>query len=349
MTGATRDDQYERLLGYIVGNQASWFVDIGLKAGIFRAIADAGRGIDDGDLAVSLGFEPRYVGAWCRGAYAFGLLEWDESSGYRLAPHMESLLLDAADPRFMGGRVQFAVALFEDYLAFPEYLRSGRIWPRSEHDPFILEALQNTTKPDCVMITEQVLPQAPETLQRLETGGEILDVGSGAGHHVIHYATRFPNARVVGLEPDEPSIELARRALADVGLEGRVELRRGDANQLDVADVFDLVTMNVTLHETGEWSDYENVLVRVRRALRPGGTAVVAELPYPDSPAGYRQSLVYQLYAGVQLHEALVGCGMITQGQLRELLVGTGFDEVRVADQPMPTRFVMLGRKGTSP
>lgn len=104
--------------------------------------------------------------------------------------------------------------------------------------------------------------------------------------------------------------------------------------------------MNVTLHETGGWDDYENVLTRVRRALRLGGTVVVAELPYPDSPAEYRQSPVYQLYAGVQLHEALVGCGMITQGQLRELLVGAGFDEVRVAEQSMPTRFVMLAGKG---
>ena len=46
--------------------------------------------------------------------------------------------------------------------------------------------------------------------------------------------------------------------------------------------------------------------------------------------------------AGVQLHEALVGCGMITQGQLRDLLTEAGFANVRVAEQPLPTRFVML-------
>lgn len=347
MDDATKDHQYERLLGYIVGNQAAWFVDIGLKAGIFRAISQHDGGIGEEGLAAVLGFEPRYVGVWCRGAYAFGFLDWDGSSGYRLAPHMQSLLLDAADPHFLGGRVQFAVALYEDYLAFPAYLRSGGIWPRSEHDPFILEALKNATKPDCVMISEQVLPEAPETLQRLETGGAILDVGAGAGHHVIHYATRFPTATVVGLEPDRPSIDLAREALIGAGLETRVELRHGEANELDVEDVFDLVTMNITLHETGGWSDYTNVLARVRRALRPGGTVVVAELPYPDSPADYRHNPVYQLYSGIQLHEALVGCGMITQGQLRELLVGARFDQVRVAEQSMPTRFVMLGGKGT--
>jgi hypothetical protein len=48
----------------------------------------------------------------------------------------------------------------------------------------------------------------------------------------------------------------------------------------------------------------------------------------------------------VQLHEALVGCGMITQGQLRDLLTETGFENARVAEQPLPTRFVMLAEAG---
>ena len=60
----------------------------------------------------------------------------------------------------------------------------------------------------------------------------------------------------------------------------------------------------------------------------------------------YRGNPVYQMMAGVQLHEALVGCGMITQGQLRNLLVETGFHNVRVADQPLATRFMMLAEKG---
>lgn len=42
-------------------------------------------------------------------------------------------------------------------------------------------------------------------------------------------------------------------------------------------------------------------------------------------------------------HEALVGCGAITQGELGDLLSGAGFDDVRVAEQSMPTRFVMIG------
>jgi ubiquinone/menaquinone biosynthesis C-methylase UbiE len=197
------------------------------------------------------------------------------------------------------------------------------------------------------VLTEHVLPQAPQTLARLEQGGKILDVGAGGGYHTLRYAGRFPEAHVVGLEFDAPSLALARETIAEAGLEGRVELRHGDANELDEEDAYDLVTMNIALHETGGPPEYRNVLSRVRRALKPGGTVVVSELPYPDSPGEYRDAPVYKALAGVQLHEALVGCGMITQGQLGVLLAETGFANARVAEQPLPTRFVMLAEKAS--
>jgi hypothetical protein len=101
---STKQAQWQKLFGYILGNQAAWIADIGLKAGLFRAVADVGEeGITEEALAQRLDYKLRYVQVWCRGAYAFELLDWEERSGYRLAPHMESLLLDPADPQFLGG------------------------------------------------------------------------------------------------------------------------------------------------------------------------------------------------------------------------------------------------------
>ena len=34
--------QWQKLFTYLLGNQAAWIIDIGLKAGLFRAIAEAG-------------------------------------------------------------------------------------------------------------------------------------------------------------------------------------------------------------------------------------------------------------------------------------------------------------------
>ncbi len=342
----TKQDQWQRLVGHIIGYQTTWIVDIGLKGGLFRAIAAAGpEGIGDEELARSCAFFPRYVGLWCRAAYAYELLDWDARTGYRLAPHMEALLLDTGDPQFIGGRIQFYAALYEDFRAFPAYLHSGETWPRSAHDPWLLEALKNLSKPDAGVVTASILPQVPEALGRLERGGALLDIGCGAGFALTHYAARFPCARVVGLELDEPSVELARCEVAAAGLADRVEVRHGDATRLDEEAAYDVVTLNIALHETGGPPEYRAVLDGVRRALKPGGVVVVLELPYPDSPDAYRGSPVYRLLAGVQLHEALVGCGMITQGELRALMADCGFSNARVVQQPLPTRFVMIGEK----
>ncbi len=345
-TEITKQTQWQKLLNYILGNQAAWITNIGISTGLFRAIADVGEaGITEDTLAQKLDYKLRYVQVWCRGAYAFELLDWEEQSGYRLAPWLETLLLDSTDSQFMGGRFQFYTALYEDYKAFPNYLQTGGIWPRSEHDPFLLEALKNLTKADCVMITDQVLPQAPDVLAQLEVDGTILDIGVGGGHHIVHYARRFPKAQVIGLELDGPSVELAQQTVDEAGLGEQVQIRHADANHLSEEGIYDLVTMNIALHETGGPTEYQNVLSRVFKALKPGGMVVVSEIPYPDLPRAYREHLIYKMLAGVQLHEALVGCGMITQGELGQLLRESNFANVRVATQSNPARFVMMGEK----
>ena len=124
-----------------------------------------------------------------------------------------------------------------------------------------------------------------------------------------------------------------------------MKIRHAVANHLNEEAIFDLVTMNIALHETGGPAKYRNVLSRVFQALKSGGTVIVSELPYPDLTSSYRDQLIYRMLAGVQLHEALVGCGMITQGELRQLLQEGNFANVRVATQPNPARFVMMGEK----
>ena len=110
---STKQDQWQKLFGYLLGNQAAWIADIGLKAGLFRAIADAGEeGITEEALARRLDYKLRYVQVWCRGAYAFELLDWDEQAGYRLAPPLGSLLFGPTHPPFLGGRIPIYTPLY---------------------------------------------------------------------------------------------------------------------------------------------------------------------------------------------------------------------------------------------
>jgi ubiquinone/menaquinone biosynthesis C-methylase UbiE len=346
MDEAAKVAQRDRIFGFMMGYQALWILDVGLKSGVIAALAEAPEGVGEEALAAQLGQDPDYLRTWLRAAYAYELLDFEPDRGYRLPDGLAPVLLDPADPLYVGGRIQFFAALHEDFRAFPDRLKDGRPFWRADHDPALLRGIMETSKPDFPIMTERVIPQEPALERRLAAGGEILDLGCGAGFGLVHLARRYPKARLLGIDPEPQQLELARAQVDQAGLEPRVRLEQGDARHLDQPARFDLVVMNIALHETGGEADYRDVLARVRRALRPGGWLLVSELPYPGTVEEYRSQPAYKLMAGVQFHEILTRCGMITIPHLEELLREAGFAPVRKVDQPSPTRVMFLAGMG---
>lgn len=82
---ASKQIQFQKVLDYVVGNQAAWIANIGLQVGLFRAVADAGgSGITETALS--------------------------EKLGYKLAPSRGGVVVFAdADPAGVGGHVVHAV------------------------------------------------------------------------------------------------------------------------------------------------------------------------------------------------------------------------------------------------
>lgn len=65
---------------------------MGLRSGLIATL-DARPGRTADDLADALGLDHFYVSVWCRSALAAGVLD-RAGDGYRLAPHLGTLLLD---------------------------------------------------------------------------------------------------------------------------------------------------------------------------------------------------------------------------------------------------------------
>ncbi len=128
---------------------------------------------------------------------------------------------------------------------------------------------------------------------RRAPGARVLDVCTGTGDVAIGLARRLPSARITGVDFSEPMLELGRLKVRRRGLEGRVELVRGDALRLPFEDGgFDAVTVAFGLRNL---TDRRLGIREMVRVLRPGGRLLVLELSPP--PAG-RLGRLYAWYLG---------------------------------------------------
>jgi len=113
----------------------------------------------------------------------------------------------------------------------------------------------------------------------LEPGARVLDLATGTGDLALLIAEAAPTARIVGLDPSEKMLEVARAKVEKAGLLGRIELVVGDAESLPFADsTFDGVTIAFGIRNV---PDRERALAEMTRVTKPGGRIAVLELSEP--------------------------------------------------------------------
>jgi SAM-dependent methyltransferase len=124
--------------------------------------------------------------------------------------------------------------------------------------------------------------------------GHIVDLGGGTGVQLAAILTATPKAR--GTLVDLPgSVEVAARRFAEAGLADRCDVLAGNIFELDLpeADAF-LLRMLVHSFEDDQAVD---ALSRCRRALRPGGSVLIAEAA-DTNPAGFTTMDLIMLVLG---------------------------------------------------
>ncbi len=110
------------------------------------------------------------------------------------------------------------------------------------------------------------------------SGDSILEIGCGWGGFAIH-AARESGCRVTGITLSEAQLELARRRVAEAGLEGRVDIRLQDYRA--VPGTFDGIASIEMFEAVGErwWRPFFD---RTRELLEPGRAAAIQVITIAD-------------------------------------------------------------------
>src|SRR5215469_16241715 len=147
-------------------------------------------------------------------------------------------------------------------------------------DPVILQS-QGQVSRLLVRGIDIIVTQRHELGEMLKGPGAFLDVGTGVGWLAIEAARSWPALRVLGIDPWEPALTLARQNLAQSGVAERIELRLQRVEQFEEATTFTVAWLPGPFI-SGEIAD--RALERVYRALVPGGWLVFGFNPLPHGP-----------------------------------------------------------------
>jgi len=120
-------------------------------------------------------------------------------------------------------------------------------------------------------MVDRIVPSSP---------GRVLDVASGTAGVALQLAARTP-ADVIGVDLTIGMLAQGRRNVAGAGLEHRVQLVAGRAEQLPFPDAsFDALTFTYLLRYV---DDPQATLCELARVVKPGGSVASLEFFLPPS------------------------------------------------------------------
>jgi SAM-dependent methyltransferase len=162
----------------------------------------------------------------------------------------------------------------------------------------------------------------------------LLDVGTGVGLLAVGATNVWKDVTVVGIDTWEPSLDRARKHIADAGLTDRVELRNQDVVDLTDVDYFDCAWVPTFFLPQ---SLTEAAVAAVARAVKPGGWIVLGRfLPLPDPVAN----------AMLQLRTYRFGGHLLDEARSVDLLEAAGCTAVRATTAPPPVQMAFtVGQK----
>jgi SAM-dependent methyltransferase len=273
---ARLDEFMGRFVGDLGAALSAALVVIGDRLGLYRAMAD-GEPVTASELAARTGTDERYVREWLSNQAAGRYVSYAPAADeFFLSPEQSLALAQEGSPAFVPGAFQLATALVKDEekIAGAFVAGDGVGWHEHHHDLF--SGTERFFRPGySANLVSAWIPALDGVQAKLEAGARVADVGCGHGASTILMAQAYPRSEFVGFDYHVGSIEHARSAAGDAGLDERLRFEVAAAKEYPGTG-YDLVCMFDCLHDMG---DPVGAARHVRQTLASDGTWLIVE-PY---------------------------------------------------------------------
>ena len=336
MTGPLTD----RLFRDAAGALELYTVYLGVRLGLYRALADGGPATP-AELAARAGIVERYAREWLEQQAASGILAVDDPRAgahlrrYTLPAEHVGVLVEVDDLNH-GAQQSIEIARVARQLpALVEVFRSGGAPQPLAWEPECRAAPNRARFVN--LLGQEWLPAIKDVDERLRADppARVADIACGTGWSSIAMALSYPTITVHGLDLDPRAIEAARGAAEERGVADRVTFSAIDAGDLDGA-TFDLVTIFEALHDMTRPVE---VLRTLRGLLAEGGALLVVDSLVEDefsAPAPERDRYEYGWSVLACLPSAMddpdsAATGTVMRaGTLRRYATEAGFGDVEI-------------------
>ncbi|HEY2536799.1 MAG TPA: class I SAM-dependent methyltransferase [Solirubrobacteraceae bacterium] len=344
---AKLDEFMGRFVGDLGAALSAALVVIGDRLGLYRAMAD-GQPVTPEQLAERTATDARYVREWLSNQAAGGYVTY-EGGGFSLSPEQSLALAQEGSPAFVPGAFQLATSLIKDEPVITAAFKTGAGVGWHEHNHDLFAGTERFFRPGyAANLVGSWIPSLDGVQAKLESGAVVADVGCGHGASTILMAEAFPRSEFVGFDYHPASIEHARRAASEAGLDGRVRFDVAPAKEYP-GEGYDFVAMFDCLHDMG---DPVGAAAHVRRTLAGDGTWMIVE-PYAGDRLEDNLNPVGRVFYGASTlvctpasRDQEVGLALGAQAgeaRLREVVTEGGFTRFRRATET-PFNLVLEAR-----
>jgi predicted O-methyltransferase YrrM len=307
---------FDELMSTMRNFQESRVLLAAVELDLFTAVGEGGTAAE---VAARLGTHPRATEMLLNALVALGALT--KSGGvFHNTPETARYLV-AGSPDNQRPALMHTVHVWKAWTTLTDCVRAGTaVLP-----PGVEARDEPWTQAFIAAMHRNAMSAAPALVQAVGAAGvrRLLDIGGGSGAYSIAFAQANPELRAEVLDL-AAVVPIARKHIAEAGLEARVTTRAGDLLRDQFGEGYDLILLSAICHMLSP-EENQDLLGRCRRALAPGGRIVIRDFilepdkTAPKAAALFALNMLVNTRAGSTYNEA----------EYRAWLTAAGFDGVR--------------------